>query len=56
MIDNIENKIESFHLQQCSLKNNLHVALKNRSLWKLVILLEAYFFNVTVFTYSIMDV
>ena len=41
MIDNIENKIENFHLQECS--------LKNRSLSKLVISLEASFFNVTVF-------
>ena len=37
MIDNIENKIESLHLQECS--------LKNRSPWKLVISLEASFFN-----------
>ena len=29
MIDNIESKIESLHVQECS--------LKNRSLWKLVI-------------------
>ena len=35
-IDNIENKIESLHLQECS--------LKTRSLWKLVILLEPSFF------------
>ena len=37
MIDNIENKIESLHLQEWS--------LKNRSPWKLVISLEASFFN-----------
>ena len=36
MIDSIENKIESLHFQQCS--------LKNRSLWKLVISPEASFF------------
>ena len=35
-IDNIENKIESLHLQECP--------LKIRSLWKLVILLEPSFF------------
>ena len=34
MIDNIENKIENLRLQECS--------LKNRSFWKLVILLETY--------------
>ena len=34
MIDNIENKIENFRLQECS--------LKNRSFWKLVILPETY--------------
>ena len=48
MIDNIENKIESLHLQQRSLKNRL--------LWKLVILLEASFFIATVFLYSIMEI
>ena len=34
IVDNIENKIESLHLQECF--------LENRSLWKLVILLETY--------------
>ena len=34
MIDDIENKIENLRLQECS--------LKNRSFWKLVILLETY--------------
>ena len=48
MIDNIENKIESLHLQQRSLKNRL--------LWKLVILLETSFFIATVFIYSIMEI
>ena len=46
MIDNIKNKIEHFHLHECP--------LKNRSLWRLVILLEASFVNVTVFIYIIM--
>ena len=46
IIDNIENKIESLHLQKWS--------LKNRSLWKLVISPEGSFFDVSVFTYSIM--
>ena len=32
MIDNIENKKENLHLQECS--------LKNRSFWKVVISLE----------------
>ena len=36
MIDNIKNKIENLHLQECS--------LKNKPFWKLVILLEASFF------------
>ena len=48
MIDNIENKIESLHLPECS--------LKDRSLWKLVISLETSFYNVTVFIYTIMEV
>ena len=48
MIGNIENKIESFHLQECS--------LKNKSFWKLVISLEVPFFDVTAFIYSIKDV
>ena len=48
MINNIENKIESLHLQEWS--------VKNRSLWKLFIALEALFFNTTVFVYSIMEV
>ena len=48
MIDNIKNKIESLHFQECSLKNMF--------LWNLVILLEASFFNLTVFIYSIMKV
>ena len=39
MIDNIKNKIESLHFQEC--------CLKNMSLWNLVISLEASFFNVT---------
>ena len=47
-IDDIENKIKNLHLQECS--------LKSRSVWKLVISLEASFFNVTVFIYSIMEV
>ena len=47
-MDDIENKIKDLHLQECS--------LKNRSLWKLVISLEASFFTVTVFIYSIMEV
>ena len=34
MIDNIENKIENYRLQEYS--------LKNRSFWKLVISLETY--------------
>ena len=41
MIYKIENKIESLYLQECS--------LKNKSFWKLFILLEASFFDVTVF-------
>ena len=41
--DHVENKIENLHLLECS--------LKNRSLWKLVISLEASFF-----IYSIMEV
>ena len=48
MTDNIENKIESLHLQECS--------LKNRSFWKLVISLEASFFDVPAFTYSMREV
>ena len=48
MIGNIENKIESFHLQECS--------LKNKSFWKLVISLEVPFFDVTAFIYSFKDV
>ena len=47
-IDDLENKIEHLHLQECS--------LKSRSLWKLVISLQASFFNVTVFIYNIMEV
>ena len=39
IIDNTENKIESLHLQQCSLKNSL------------VILAEASFFTVNVYIY-----
>ena len=46
MIDNIENKIDDLHLQECS--------LKYRSFWKLFIFLEASLVNVTVFIYSIM--
>ena len=48
MIDNIKSNIESLHFQECS--------LKNMSLWNLVISLEASFFNVAVFIYSIMEV
>ena len=48
MIDNIENKIGNLHLQEFS--------LKNRSFWKLVISLEASFFDVTAFIYSIREV
>ena len=44
VIDTIENKIESLHLQEYS--------LKYMSFWKLVILLEAAFFDVTVSIYS----
>ena len=47
IIDNIENKIESLHLQECS--------LKNRFFWKLVISLEASCFDVNVFIYSIRE-
>ena len=42
MTDKIENKIENLHLQECSLKiGSLKIV------WKLVVLLEAAFFNVT---------
>ena len=40
----IENKVDSLHLQECS--------LKNRSSWKLVMSLEASFFDVT-FLYTV---
>ena len=48
MIDNIENKIGNLHLQEFS--------LKNRSFWKLVISLEASFFDVPAFIYSMREV
>ena len=41
MIENIENRIQGLYLQECS--------LKNRSFFKLVISVEASFFDVTVF-------
>ena len=48
MIDNIKNKTEGLHLQQCS--------LKNRSLRKLAISPKASFFSVTFFICSIMEI
>ena len=47
MISDIENEIESLHPQECPLKSTF--------VWKLVTSLEALFFNVTVFIYSIME-
>ena len=48
MIKNIENKIDNLYLHEYS--------VKNRSFWKLVILLEESIFDVTVFIYSIWEV
>ena len=48
MIYNIGNKIQNPHFQECS--------LKNRSFWKLVISLEASFFDVIAFMYNTTEV